>query len=162
MRLVCLAVVLLAFATVSCGDDGGDSSLPPETAPTDTTNDASEAAASSLDPDVPPFEVAPDGRSFGIVAMDPEKTAEELLAVSPDFVAVLNRDGTEVPGYVHKSEMFSFERSIKLLVSGDEIPLEVFMRDGNTVVGHWWNGIGFVGLDEDRSEIDDPTRETTE
>lgn len=70
----------------------------------------------------------------------------ELLATMPDLVAVWNREGTDIAGYVHQGDMFgeAFARG--------HIP--VYGRDGQTIRGQWVHGKGFIGLDEDPEDVE--------
>ncbi len=101
--------------------------------------------------EIPLFEMDEDGRSFGRLDLREDQTFEEALAAAPDFTAVLSRDGRSVPGFVKTAEMYGLA-----MLTGD---IEVFARDGKTVVGHWINGLGFVGLDEDPADIEASGRE---
>jgi hypothetical protein len=90
---------------------------------------------------------AANGQTFGTLpnGADSDADVDEILAESPDFVAVWSRDGSEIAGYVAKLRMFSGDTSWEYL--------EVFATDLTTVVGYWYDGIGFVGLDEDVSRL---------
>lgn len=104
--------------------------------------DGAEGDVGAVAPElaIPQFEVDADGRSFGRVPEPDGKTPDEIVDASPDFIAVLTQDGTDVAGFVEKTAMF------RPNLSGT--PLDVVARDGETVVGKWVPGIGFVPLGE--------------
>lgn len=74
------------------------------------------------------------------------RTTEEAVAASPGFIAVFNRDGTAVAGFVAKSLMLN---PMKLLAG----TVPVCNRNGITLAGYWYNIPGFVGLGENPADI---------
>lgn len=68
----------------------------------------------------------------------------------PDYVAVWNRSGTEIAGYVSKEEAFPPPSSDW---DGTDAPLTVYDGTLKSVVGHMYPGRGFIAIGEDPGSV---------
>lgn len=68
----------------------------------------------------------------------------------PDYVAVWNRSGTEIAGYVSKEEAFPPPSSDW---DGTDAPLTVYDGTLKSVVGHMYPGRGFIAIGEDPESV---------
>jgi hypothetical protein len=91
------------------------------------------------------------GQTFGRLPVDMEgMSAEAVIEQAPDFIAVLNRRGTALAGYVRITDLFGRDR-VRPAPSIGDIP--VYDVDGSTVIGTWIQGRGFVSSDENPVSI---------
>ncbi len=109
---------------------------------------ADEDAAAPSSEEWIDFEVDEDGTSFGRMPKnDGTLTAEELSALTPDYVGVLKSGTLEVAGFVESRLLFDET----LVMSGE--PLEVVDRSRN-LVGYWHRSGGFAALGDPTPESD--------
>ena len=118
-------------------------------APTDETTP-------SLNPDVPELQkperwTGPNGQIFGRLPTSRSGAGPRYESI-PDFVMVLNRDGTEIAGYAKKADLVPREGDGIGLTDGD---VTVYAEDGATVVGTFVSNKGFVANGERPEDIPD-------
>lgn len=98
---------------------------------------------------VPESSPGPRGQTFGRVPQEASGAPPvDALAASPDFIAVYSADGTEIAGYVRKTDLFGTNPA-QPMIAASNIP--VYDVDGSTVVGTWVPGAGFVPQGQDPS-----------
>lgn len=132
IAMIVSAAAVVALAVLANGDGGG-SAMPSPVAATRNPDQAPEMA-------IPERRVAANGKSFG--RMPTRASAEQAFADAPDFIAVLTHDGSEVAGYLKKTDMASRINGVLVMTTAERLP--VYSADGEYVVGSWVSGWGFV------------------
>jgi hypothetical protein len=74
-------------------------------------------------------------------------------SVAPDFIAVWDRDGVRIAGYVPRSYLFPAPTVVP--IGAEDPPMPVYAADLRTLVGHMVAGKGFVPVGVDPASIAD-------